>query len=83
MPSAILVLGGLTIIYTYRGGMRAVVWTEILQACVYLVGGFSAIVILGKSCRADERDSGARGDAGKLVAIDFSFDISKPHGLAG
>src|SRR3954471_622313 len=36
MPLAVLILGTLTIIYTYRGGMRAVVWTEILQASVYL-----------------------------------------------
>src|SRR5437867_341167 len=48
MPTAVLILGTLTIIYTYRGGMRAVVWTEILQACVYLVGGISAAVLLGK-----------------------------------
>src|SRR5262245_27469557 len=47
MPAAILVLGVLTILYTYRGGMKAVVWTEILQACVYLLGGVSALVILG------------------------------------
>ena len=34
MPVAILILGVLTIIYTYRGGMKAVVWTEIVQATV-------------------------------------------------
>src|SRR5512139_1106406 len=32
MPTAIVILGVLTVIYTYRGGMKAVVWTEILQA---------------------------------------------------
>src|SRR5919201_3270283 len=48
MPAAVLVLGTLTIIYTYRGGMRAVVWTEILQASVYIIGGLSAIVLLGQ-----------------------------------
>jgi solute:Na+ symporter, SSS family len=47
MPAAVLILGTLTIIYTYRGGMRAVVWTEILQACVYLFGGAAAAVLLG------------------------------------
>src|SRR5204863_5055842 len=46
MPTAVLILGTLTIIYTYRGGMRAVVWTEILQAGVYLLGGISAAVLL-------------------------------------
>src|SRR5512146_246494 len=45
MPAAVLVLGTLTIIYTYRGGMRAVVWTEILQATVYIVGGRAAVYI--------------------------------------
>src|SRR6266480_3574026 len=49
MPGAILLLGILTIIYTYKGGIKAVVWTELLQASVYLLGGLSAIVLLGKS----------------------------------
>jgi solute:Na+ symporter, SSS family len=80
MPAAILVLGILTIVYTYRGGMRAVVWTEILQASVYLLGGISALIILGRvvpggwsSILADA------GAAGKLEALDFSLTLSKPH----
>src|SRR5689334_2149259 len=47
MPVAVLVLGTLTILYTIRGGMRAVVWTEIVQASVYIIGGISAIVLIG------------------------------------
>jgi SSS family transporter len=80
MPLAILVLGGLTILYTYRGGMRAVVWTEIVQACVYLLGGISAIVILGSVVPGGWSEIlGRAGEAGKLSALDFSFDLSKPH----
>lgn len=48
MPVAILVLGALTLIYTYHGGMRAVVWTDVLQTSVYLLGGLSAVYLLGK-----------------------------------
>ncbi len=48
MPVAVLVLGTLTVIYTIRGGMRAVVWTEIVQACVYLFGGTAALVVAGR-----------------------------------
>lgn len=48
MPVAVLVLGTLTILYTIRGGMRAVVWTEIVQATVYLVGGLSAVILAGR-----------------------------------
>src|SRR3954471_10586178 len=48
MPVAVSVLGTLTILYTIRGGMRAVVWTEIVQASVYIIGGLSAIVLIGR-----------------------------------
>ena len=48
MPVAILVLGALTLFYTYHGGMRAVVWTDVLQTSVYLLGGFSALYLIGK-----------------------------------
>ncbi len=47
MPVAVLVLGTLTILYTIKGGMRAVIWTEIVQASVYIIGGLSAIVLAG------------------------------------
>src|SRR5882724_7120828 len=48
MPTAVLVLGTLTILYTIKGGMRAVIWTEIVQASVYLFGGIAAVVIAGQ-----------------------------------
>src|SRR3954469_4660582 len=47
MPVAVTVLGTLTILYTIKGGMRAVIWTEIVQVSVYLIGGISAMVIAG------------------------------------
>ncbi|MHB8839066.1 MAG: sodium:solute symporter [Gemmatimonadaceae bacterium] len=80
MPTAILVLGLLTVIYTYRGGMRAVVWTELVQAGIYVAGGISAIVLLGKS--TPDGWTGILqhvGDAGKLKLFDFSTALDKPH----
>ena len=80
MPTAVLVLGTLTVIYTYRGGMRAVVWTEILQASVYLLGGISALIIVG-SLLPDGWSGilSTAGPAGKLRFLDFEFTWSKPH----
>src|SRR6185436_8690297 len=80
MPTAVLILGTLTIFYTYRGGMRAVVWTEILQACVYLVGGLSAVVLLGHLVPGGWSAivSQASG-AGKLHLIDFYTGFDRPH----
>src|SRR3954463_8342364 len=80
MPTAVLVLGTLTIIYTYRGGMRAVVWTEILQAAVYIVGGISALVLLGHL--VPDGWSGIVRQASavdKLRMIDWYTGFDRPH----
>jgi solute:Na+ symporter, SSS family len=80
MPTAVLILGTLTIIYTYRGGMRAVVWTEILQACVYILGGVSAIVLLGKVAPGGWSNILATaGPGGKLQVIDWYTGFDRPH----
>src|ERR1051326_8126647 len=80
MPTAVLVLGTLTIIYTYRGGMRAVVWTEILQASVYLVGGLSAIVLLGQLVPGGwHQIVQTASAANKLQMIDWYTGFDRPH----
>jgi solute:Na+ symporter, SSS family len=82
MPVAILILGALTVVYTYRGGMKAVVWTELVQAGVYLLGGISAVILIGQAV-----DGGwsaildtARA-SGKLQAIDTYTGVDRPHTL--
>jgi len=47
-PASILILGGFTVLYTYHGGMRAVVWTDVVQTFVYLFGGISALYLIGR-----------------------------------
>jgi solute:Na+ symporter, SSS family len=60
--------------------MRAVVWTEIVQAAVYLLGGLSAILIIGSVVPGGWGEIlGRAGAAAKLTSLDFSFDVSKPH----
>jgi SSS family solute:Na+ symporter len=80
MPAAILLLGILTIIYTYKGGMKAVVWTELLQATVYISGGLAAVALLGSRVPggwggildiASARD--------KLRVLDFYTGLDRPH----
>jgi SSS family transporter len=80
MPTAILILGALTIFYTYRGGMRAVVWTELLQAAVYITGGVSAIWLLGHSVMDGWPGilRSARA-SGKLIVINTYMGFDSPH----
>lgn len=84
MPLAILVLGVLTVIYTYHGGMRAVVWTDVLQTGVYLIGAAAAVVLLARSVPGGWPGilSGA-AHAGKLRLIDASPRLDAPYTLWG
>src|SRR5580765_8964582 len=80
MPVAVLVLGTLTVIYTIRGGMRAVVWTEIVQASVYLLGGLSAIFIIGRLVPGGWGSIFQTADAaGKLQIVAWKPFWSDPH----
>src|ERR1041385_1727910 len=83
MPVAVLVLGTLTVLYTIRGGMRAVVWTEIVQASVYLLGGLSAILIVGHLVDGGwSQITAAASAADKLRVISWTPVWSQPHTMA-
>jgi SSS family solute:Na+ symporter len=80
MPAAILVIGALTIVYTWRGGMRAVVWTELIQAAIYIAGGISAVVLLGHAVGGGwGAILASAGPAGKLNAVSLYTGFDQPH----
>lgn len=81
-PLSILILGAFTVLYTYHGGMRAVVWTDVLQTGVYLVGGLAAMWILGEGVAggwsAILDGAAARG---QLQVFDLYTGFDRPHTL--
>ena len=80
MPVAVIVLGTLTVLYTIKGGMRAVVWTEIVQASVYIVGGISAMVVAGHLVPGGwSAIIPAASAAGKLKIVSFYTGFDRPH----
>jgi SSS family solute:Na+ symporter len=81
-PASIIVLGFATVIYTYHGGMKAVVWTDVLQMAVYLAGGIGALVLIGQGVDGGwGRIVADAGAAGKLRLFDFHLGLDKPHTL--
>lgn len=81
-PVSILLLGFFTIIYTYHGGMRAVVWTDVIQTIVYLMGGLAAVWLIGRGVPDGWGGiiAGAAADE-KLRVFDLSLGIDKPYTL--
>jgi SSS family transporter len=82
-PVSILLLGVFTIIYTYHGGMRAVVWTDVVQTTVYLLGALAAAWLIGRGVPGGWGGiiAGA-GAEGKLRIFDLSLRLDKPYTLA-
>ena len=79
-PASILILGLLTLLYTYHGGMRAVVWTDVIQTAVYIGGGVAALVLLGRGVEGGW--SAIFADAsgsGKLRMIDTYWGFDRAH----
>lgn len=79
-PVSILILGVFTVIYTYHGGMRAVVWTDVLQTGVYLGGGFAAVYLIGQGLDGGWGTVFDRaGEAGKLRIFDTYTGFDRAH----
>jgi solute:Na+ symporter, SSS family len=72
------VIGGIIIIYTTSGGVKAVNWTDVQQMLIIMSGMVVAfvmtIVLLPKNVGFVDALTVA-GGMGKLNAIDFSFDL--------
>jgi SSS family transporter len=81
-PLSVLLIGLLTVLYTYHGGMKAVIWTDVVQTGVYLLGGFAAIYLLGKGVEGGWGSILDRAaSAGKLRMIDTYTGFDRPHTL--
>jgi len=74
------------ILYTLRGGLESVIWTDVVQVAVYMGAAAVAVVLLWKSIPASAgevmaalRTGGADGGS-KLRIMTLGFDSSKPLG---
>jgi SSS family transporter len=64
----------LTVFYTFEGGMTAVIWTDVVQMTLYVVGAVvSFFVILGKIPGGWTHVAALAGAAHKFAIFDFHF----------
>jgi solute:Na+ symporter, SSS family len=81
-PTSILLLGVLTLVYTFYGGMRAVIWTDVVQTVVYVGGGVAAVMLLSQGVPGGWSEIFTRaGEAGKLQLFDLYMGFDRPHTL--
>jgi SSS family solute:Na+ symporter len=94
LSSCIVVIGLATILYTFAGGMRSVVWNDCVQFVVYIAGAVLALAVIlamlggGWTNLSEFVASLARGlywlfgfaqQHDKFRLLDFSFDLTRPY----
>ena len=78
----VLGVGAVTIVYTWVGGMRAVVWTDVIQLAFYLLGGI--ITLMLALDLAGGLPSLARAwEAGKLTVVNPALSFKVTYSLWG
>ena len=80
LTASVIGLGLVTVIYTYLGGMSAVIWNDVIQLCIYLVGAILAAVILLDRIPGGWAEVVQVGSAGgKFRVIDLTWDVTKDY----
>ena len=79
---AILIFVGLSLVYTYIGGVKAVIWTDAVQFGLFLAGGIFALFYIPTLVDGGWDTVMAKaGEAGKLVWLNTHFTFSAPFNI--
>jgi SSS family transporter len=75
---SIVLLGVVMIIFTYYGGIEAVIWVEVVQLAIYIGGAIAAaVVILNQIDGGMPRVLEIGAQFNKFSLFDFTFDMTK------
>ena len=83
IPWSIAVMGVITMVYTWFGGFKAVVWTDVMQLMVYLAGGVATLLVAWRLAGGMENALTATAVAGKLRVLDPSVNLTSTYTLLG
>ncbi|MEP2775732.1 MAG: sodium/solute symporter [Luteolibacter sp.] len=81
--ACIIAIGVFAVIWTLIGGMRTVIWTDVIQFCIFLFGGLLALSWLVGHIGVDtiwqvNSAAGPDGNIDKLRVFDFTFPWDSP-----
>ena len=75
---SIILLGVVMIIFTFYGGMEAVIWVEVVQLVIYIGGAIAAAIVLIQNIDSGFSGAVALGQQfNKFSLFDFGWDMTK------
>ena len=78
--ASIVILSLLTLLYTFEGGMKAVIWTDVLQMILYVVGTLASLWSVCAHIPGGAHTLFAVASAaGKLTVFHFSLSVSQTY----
>ena len=82
VPVGILATAVVTVLYTWAGGLRAVVWVDVIQLAFYLLGGMATLAV-ALDLAGGVMSLGRALEAGKLAVIDPALSFTATYTLWG
>ncbi len=77
---SILLIGIVMIVFTYLGGIMAVIWIEVIQLAIYNLGAIVAAVILLNLINGGWSEVAAvGGEFNKFQLLDFTADLGRSY----
>lgn len=83
IPWCVVVVAVATLGYTWAGGIKAVIWVDVMQMALYVVAGFAAIAVAASLAGGFGDALHTTWDAGKLRVIDLRFSFSLTYTFWG
>lgn len=77
---SIAIISGLTLLYTFEGGLAAVIWTDVVQMAIYIAGTLVALWSLGAHVPGGWSAIHQVGAAaGKFHVLHFGLDLNQSY----
>lgn len=83
VTTAILVMGVFTVVYTLLGGLRAVIWADVVQLAIYVSGGVAALWIAWSLAGGPAEALQTAAAAGRFRLINPELSFSETYTLLG
>lgn len=82
-PASIAVVAIATLAYTWAGGIKAVVWVDVMQLGIYLVGGIATLLLAASLAGGSLEALTRAADAGRLRVFDWSLSLTTTYTFLG